>query len=50
MYVTSALDGSNTHVLTSIVFTNEEDKGSALEMQESSAQFVCERSGSDGWH
>lgn len=39
MYVTSALDGSNTHVLISIVFTNEEYKGSTLEIQGSSAQF-----------
>ncbi|KAL2248472.1 UNVERIFIED_CONTAM: Dirigent protein 23 [Sesamum indicum] len=39
LYVTSALDGSNTHVLISIVFTNEEYKGSTLEVQGSSAQF-----------
>ncbi|KAI3465631.1 hypothetical protein Pfo_022294 [Paulownia fortunei] len=39
LYVTSALDGSNTHVLISIVFTNEENKGSTLEVQGSSAQF-----------
>ncbi|KAL2521994.1 Dirigent protein 23 [Forsythia ovata] len=39
LYVTSALDGSNTHVLISIVFTNEEYKGSTLEIQGSSAQF-----------
>ncbi|KAK4493089.1 hypothetical protein RD792_018076 [Penstemon davidsonii] len=39
LYVTSALDGSNTHVLVSIVFTNEEYKGSTLEIQGSSAQF-----------
>lgn len=39
MYVTSALDGSNTHVLVSIVFTNEEYKGSTLELQGRSAQF-----------
>lgn len=39
MYITSALDGSNTLVLISIVFTNEEYKGSTLEVQGSSAQF-----------
>lgn len=39
IYVTSALDGSNTHVLISIVFVNEEYKGSTLEVQGSSAQF-----------
>ncbi|PIN21166.1 hypothetical protein CDL12_06139 [Handroanthus impetiginosus] len=39
IYVTSALDGSNTHVLISIVFTNEEYRGSTLEVQGSSAQF-----------
>ncbi|KAG8364595.1 hypothetical protein BUALT_Bualt18G0013600 [Buddleja alternifolia] len=39
LYVTSALDGSNTHVLISIVFTNDEYKGSTLEIQGSSAQF-----------
>lgn len=39
IYVTSALDGSNTHVLISIVFVNDEYKGSTLEVQGSSAQF-----------
>lgn len=39
LYVTSALDGSNTHVLISIVFTSDEYKGSTLEVQGSSAQF-----------
>lgn len=39
VYVTSALDGSNTHVLVSIVFNNGEYKGSTLEVQGSSAQF-----------
>ncbi|XP_057790751.1 dirigent protein 22-like [Salvia miltiorrhiza] len=39
IYVTSALDGSNTHVLISIVFINEEYKGSTLELQGTSAQF-----------
>ncbi|KAH6776090.1 hypothetical protein C2S52_013651 [Perilla frutescens var. hirtella] len=39
IYVTSALDGSNTHVLISIVFINDEYKGSTLEVQGSSAQF-----------
>ncbi|EYU43119.1 hypothetical protein ABFS82_08G115900 [Erythranthe guttata] len=39
LYVTSALDGSNTHVLISIVFTNNEYRGSTLEVQGTSAQF-----------
>ncbi|KAK3020424.1 hypothetical protein RJ639_047730 [Escallonia herrerae] len=39
IYVTSALDGSNTHVLISIVFTNEEYSGSTLEIQGASRQF-----------
>ncbi|KAL3509804.1 hypothetical protein ACH5RR_029205 [Cinchona calisaya] len=39
MYLTSALDGSNTHVLVSIVFNNGEYKGSTLEIQGASAQF-----------
>ncbi|KAI3491295.1 hypothetical protein L1887_44389 [Cichorium endivia] len=39
IYVTSALDGSNTHVLISIVFTNEEFGGSTLEVQGASKQF-----------
>ncbi|CAK9157984.1 unnamed protein product [Ilex paraguariensis] len=39
IYVTSALDGSNTHVLISIVFTNKEYNGSTLEIQGSSRQF-----------
>lgn len=43
LYVTSALDGSNTHVLISIVFTEESYKGSTLEVQGSSAQFELVR-------
>ncbi|KAI3769677.1 hypothetical protein L6452_00787 [Arctium lappa] len=39
IYVTSALDGSNTHVLISIVFSNEEFDGSTLEVQGTSKQF-----------
>ncbi|XP_075507290.1 dirigent protein 22-like [Primulina tabacum] len=39
LYVTSALDGSNTHVLISIVFSDKEFKGSTLEIQGTSAQF-----------
>ncbi|KAA8524702.1 hypothetical protein F0562_011125 [Nyssa sinensis] len=39
IYVTSALDGSNTHVLISIVFTNEEYSGSTLEIQGTSRQY-----------
>ncbi|CAI9103196.1 OLC1v1001642C1 [Oldenlandia corymbosa var. corymbosa] len=39
IYVTSALDGSRTHVLISIVFENGDYKGSTLEVQGSSAQF-----------
>ena len=39
MYITSALDGSTTHVLISIVFTNRQFSGSTLEIQGSSPQF-----------
>ncbi|KAL7592737.1 hypothetical protein Lser_V15G34739 [Lactuca serriola] len=39
IYVTSALDGSNTHVLISVVFTNDEFGGSTLEVQGTSKQF-----------
>ncbi|KAK3020422.1 hypothetical protein RJ639_047728 [Escallonia herrerae] len=39
MYVTSALDGSNTHVVISVVFTNKEYNGSTLEIQGASRQF-----------
>lgn len=39
VYITSAMDGSNTHVLVSIVFNDGEYKGSTLEVQGSSAQF-----------
>lgn len=39
LYVTSALDGSRTHVLISIVFINDECKGSTLEIQGSSPQL-----------
>ncbi|KAJ9686456.1 hypothetical protein PVL29_015384 [Vitis rotundifolia] len=39
MYITSALDGSTTHVLISIVFTNGQFSGSTLEIQGSSPQF-----------
>ncbi|XP_059664483.1 dirigent protein 2-like [Cornus florida] len=43
MYVTSAMDGSNTHVLISIVFTNEEFGGSTLEIQGTSRQHDAVR-------
>ncbi|KAG8364591.1 hypothetical protein BUALT_Bualt18G0013200 [Buddleja alternifolia] len=39
LYITSALDGSNTHVLMSIVFTNEEYGGSTLEIQATNVQL-----------
>ncbi|XP_042065215.1 dirigent protein 1-like [Salvia splendens] len=39
IYVTSVLDGSNTHVLISIIFINDEYKGSTLEIQGTSSQF-----------
>ncbi|KAL4555556.1 hypothetical protein LXL04_038178 [Taraxacum kok-saghyz] len=39
IYVTSALDGSNSHVLISLVFTNKEFGGSTLEVQGASKQF-----------
>ena len=39
MYITSALDGSTTHVLISIVFTNGQFSGSTLEIQGSSPHF-----------
>lgn len=39
MYVTSALDGSHTHVLLSVVFIEGGYKGSTLEIQGSSAQM-----------
>ncbi|CAK9157991.1 unnamed protein product [Ilex paraguariensis] len=39
IYVTSALDGSTTHVLISIVFTNAKFNGSTLEIQGASQQF-----------
>ena len=43
MYITSALDGSTTHVLISIVFTNGQFSGSTLEIQGSSPQFQKHR-------
>ncbi|KAF3651985.1 hypothetical protein FXO38_16349 [Capsicum annuum] len=39
IYVTSALDGKISHVLISIIFTNEEHNGSTLEIQGASPQF-----------
>ncbi|KAG8364592.1 hypothetical protein BUALT_Bualt18G0013300 [Buddleja alternifolia] len=39
LYVTSSLDGSNTHILMSIVFTDEEYGGSTLEIQSSNVQL-----------
>lgn len=39
IYVTSALDGSNTHVLISIVFTDSTFNGSTLEVQGASRQI-----------
>ncbi|XAR55363.1 hypothetical protein NMG60_11035415 [Bertholletia excelsa] len=40
VYVTSSLDGSNAQVMFSIVFTNEECKGSTLEIQGTSVQLA----------
>ncbi|KAJ8568527.1 hypothetical protein K7X08_028060 [Anisodus acutangulus] len=39
IYVTSALDGKISHVLISVIFTNEDSKGSTLEIQGASPQF-----------
>lgn len=39
VYVTSALDGSRTHVMGSIVFTNRDYNGSTLEIQGTGKQF-----------
>ncbi|OIT00336.1 PREDICTED: dirigent protein 22-like [Nicotiana attenuata] len=39
IYVTSALDGTISHVLISIIFRNKEYKGSTLEIQGASPQF-----------
>nr|XP_004243842.2 dirigent protein 1-like [Solanum lycopersicum] len=39
IYVTSALDGKISHVLISIIFTNDDCKGSTLEIQGASPQF-----------
>ncbi|TQD79324.1 hypothetical protein C1H46_035161 [Malus baccata] len=43
LYVTSGLDGLNTHVLISIVFTNKNYNGSTLEIQGTSKQFEAVR-------
>ncbi|KAL3754458.1 hypothetical protein ACJRO7_001657 [Eucalyptus globulus] len=39
LYVTSALDGSSTHTIFSIVFTNQAYNGSTLEIQGTGKQF-----------
>lgn len=39
MYVTAGLDGMNSHVMISLVFTNEEYGGSTLQIQGISKQF-----------
>ncbi|KAG8364594.1 hypothetical protein BUALT_Bualt18G0013500 [Buddleja alternifolia] len=39
LYVTSSLDGSYTHILMSIVFTDEEYGGSTLEIQSTNLQL-----------
>lgn len=46
IYVTSSLDGANTHVLFSIVFTNKEYNGSTLEIQGRSIQLASVRESS----
>ncbi|KAE9457884.1 hypothetical protein C3L33_10198, partial [Rhododendron williamsianum] len=43
IYVTSSLDGANTHVLFSIVFTSKEYNGSTLEIQGRSIQLASVR-------
>ncbi|KAL3754462.1 hypothetical protein ACJRO7_001661 [Eucalyptus globulus] len=43
MYVTSALDGSSTHAMFSIVFTNQAYNGSTLEIQGTAKQFEAVR-------
>ncbi|XP_075672363.1 dirigent protein 22-like [Castanea sativa] len=40
MYVTAGLDGLNSHVMISIVFTNKEYNGSTIQIQGISQQFV----------
>lgn len=39
MYITSALDGGNSHVMVSVVFTNTAYNGSSLQMLGISKQF-----------
>lgn len=46
IYVTSSLDGANTHVLFSIVFTSKEYNGSTLEIQGRSIQLASVRESS----
>jgi hypothetical protein len=43
MYVTVGLDGLNSHVMISIVFTNKEYSGSTLEIQGVSKKFEVVR-------
>ncbi|KAJ4730057.1 Dirigent protein [Melia azedarach] len=43
IYVTSRFDGMNTHVMMSIVFTNNAYNGSTLEIQGTSKQFEVVR-------
>ncbi|XP_039154745.1 dirigent protein 2-like [Eucalyptus grandis] len=43
MYVTSALDGSSTRAMFSIVFTNQAYNGSTLEIQGTAKQFEAVR-------
>ncbi|KAC4480457.1 hypothetical protein FH972_014375 [Carpinus fangiana] len=43
MYVTAGLDGLNSHVWVSIVFTNEEYNGSTIQLQGISKQFEAVR-------
>ncbi|KAL3754459.1 hypothetical protein ACJRO7_001658 [Eucalyptus globulus] len=43
MYVTSALDGSSTHAMFSIVVTNQPYNGSTLEIQGTAKQFEAVR-------
>ena len=43
MYVTAGLDGLNSHVMISIVFTNKEYNGSTIQIQGVSKQFEAVR-------
>ena len=48
MYVTAGLDGLNSHVMISIVFTNKEYNGSTIQIQGISKQFDSVKRGCSG--